>query len=45
MGHWSFVLAAYLLVFGVLLAYWQRVERGIRAVEREPDPRAGRVAL
>ena len=30
MDHWSFVVAAYVLVFGVLLAYWRRVERGIR---------------
>ena len=36
-------LAAYGLVFGVLLAYWWRVERGIRALERATDrPSAGR---
>jgi hypothetical protein len=34
MGHWAFVLAAYALVFGVLLAYWCRVESAIRTVER-----------
>jgi hypothetical protein len=39
MGHWSFVLAAYALVFGVLLAYWWRVESGIRALERRGDTR------
>jgi hypothetical protein len=33
MGHWPFVLGAYALVFGVLLAYWWGVERGIRALE------------
>jgi hypothetical protein len=42
MGHAAFVLAAYALVFGVLLAYWQRVERGIRALEREAGGGAGR---
>jgi len=42
MGHAAFVLAAYALVFGVLLLYWQRVERGIRALEREADGRSGR---
>lgn len=42
MGHWGFVLAAYSLVFGVLLAYWWRVESGIRALERgEQTRRAG----
>ena len=39
-GHWTFVLGAYVLVFGVLLAYWWRVESGIRALEREPEVRA-----
>jgi len=34
MGHWGFVLAAYALVFGVLLAYWWRVESAIRRLER-----------
>lgn len=43
MGHAAFVLAAYALVFGVLLVYWQRVERGIRTLEREADGSAGRV--
>jgi hypothetical protein len=37
MQHWPFVLAAYALVFGVLLAYWWRVERGIAEVERAID--------
>jgi HAMP domain-containing protein len=42
-SHWPFVLAAYGLVFGVLLAYWRRVERGIRALERGTGGRpAGR---
>jgi HAMP domain-containing protein len=42
MGHWTFVLAAYVLVFGVLLAYWWRVESGIRALERGAEShRAG----
>jgi len=39
MRHWPFVLAAYVLVFGVLLAYWWRVERGIRAFERGAEHR------
>ena len=34
MGHWTFVLAAYVLVFGVLFTYWWRVESGIRMLER-----------
>jgi len=45
MGHWVFVLAAYALVFGVLLLYWRRVERGIRALEgsgAEPPPGGSR---
>jgi HAMP domain-containing protein len=43
MQHWPFVLAAYGLVFGVLLAYWWRVERGIGELERRVDePSAGR---
>ncbi len=33
MNHWTFVLAAYALVFGVLLIYWRRVESGIRVLE------------
>jgi hypothetical protein len=42
MNHWSFVAAAYALVFGVLLVYWRRVERGIQAHRRsEAPPRAG----
>ena len=34
MDHWTFVVAAYALVFGVLLVYWRRVERGIRDLLR-----------
>jgi hypothetical protein len=30
MDRWTFVAAAYALVFSVLLVYWRRVERGIR---------------
>jgi hypothetical protein len=37
MGPWGFVLLAYALVVTVLLAYWYRVERGIRALERGTD--------
>jgi HAMP domain-containing protein len=37
MGHWIYVLAAYALVFGVLLVYWWRVESAIRTLERERD--------
>ena len=37
--HWAFVSAAYLLTAAVLLGYWWRVERRIRAIEtRAPDP-------
>jgi hypothetical protein len=39
MNHWTFVLAAYVLVFGILAAYWWRVESGIRALERGVEPR------
>ena len=39
MNHWTFVLAAYALVFGVLAAYWWRVESGIRALERGAETR------
>jgi len=44
MGHWTYVLAAYALVFGVLFAYWQRVERGIRTIEQQPERYPGRVS-
>ena len=37
MSHWSFVLGAYALVFGTLFAYWWRVERGIRTLERRAE--------
>jgi hypothetical protein len=39
MDHWTFVLAAYALVFGVLLTYWCRVESGIRMLERAAETR------
>jgi hypothetical protein len=42
MSHWPFVIAAYGLVLGVLLGYWWRVERGIRALEGEAARPAGR---
>jgi len=45
MDHWSFVAAAYALVFGVLLVYWRRVERGIQAhrdTHADPGPRGSR---
>jgi hypothetical protein len=32
-SNWGFVLAAYVLTAGVLLGYWWRVERSIRALE------------
>jgi len=41
MDHWSFVAAAYALVFGVLLVYWRRVERGIQTLTRPADPGPG----
>jgi hypothetical protein len=41
MQHSPFVLAAYGLVFGVLLAYWWRVEGGIRKLERRGDDHSG----
>jgi len=33
------VLGAYVLVFGVLVTYWWRVESGIRMLEREAKSR------
>ena len=39
MNHWTFVLAAYALVFGVLAAYWWHVESGIRALQRGAETR------
>lgn len=33
MSHWGFVLAAYAAAAAVLLGYWWRVERRIRALE------------
>jgi hypothetical protein len=32
-SNWGFVLAAYALAAGILLGYWWRVERGLRALE------------
>jgi hypothetical protein len=32
-SNWGFVLAAYGFAAGVLLGYWWRVERGVRALE------------
>ena len=44
MSHWPFVAGAYGLVFSVLLLYWWRVERGIRALARPAERRsAGRL--
>jgi hypothetical protein len=40
MKHWPFVAGAYVLVFGVLLAYWWRVEHGIRALACRAQPRS-----
>jgi hypothetical protein len=37
MGPWGFVVLAYALVLAVLLTYWYRVERGIRALEHGTD--------
>lgn len=39
MGHGTFVLGAYVLVFGVLVTYWWRVESGIRTLAREAQRR------
>jgi hypothetical protein len=36
MNHWGFVLAAYAVTALVLLGYWWRVERRIRALEAPP---------
>jgi hypothetical protein len=41
MSHWPFVAGAYGLVFGVLLVYWWRVERGIRAHARGAERPSG----
>ncbi len=32
-SHWAFVLAAYGLAAAILLGYWWRVERRLRALE------------
>ena len=37
--HWAFVLAAYAIAAVVLLGYWWRVERRLRALEAEAAPR------
>jgi HAMP domain-containing protein len=42
MDHRTFVLAAYALVFGVLLIYWRRVESGIRTLEAAAHPASER---
>jgi hypothetical protein len=39
MDHWSFVLGAYAIAAGILLGYWWRVERRIRAIERRGEER------
>jgi HAMP domain-containing protein len=39
MNHWGFVLAAYAIVALVLLGYWWRVERRIRALEARTGDR------
>jgi hypothetical protein len=33
MGHWTFVMAAYGVATAILLGYWWRVERRLRALE------------
>jgi hypothetical protein len=38
-SHWPFVAGAYVLVYGVLLIYWWRVERGVRALAGPAEPR------
>jgi hypothetical protein len=38
-SHWSFVVGAYALTYGVLLVYWWRVERGIRAAAPPAESR------
>jgi hypothetical protein len=42
MSHWPFVAGAYVLVFGVLLVYWWRVELGIRGLTRRAADRSVR---
>ncbi|HEV8674800.1 MAG TPA: hypothetical protein VGX21_12200 [Methylomirabilota bacterium] len=39
MNHWGFVLAAYAAAAAILLGYWWRVERGIRALETRSGDR------
>lgn len=39
MNHWAFVVAAYALAAVVLVGYWRRVERRIRALEARQDSR------
>lgn len=41
MGHWGFVLAAYVLTAGVLVLYWRWVERRLREVEPRRPRSAG----
>jgi HAMP domain-containing protein len=38
-SHWAFVLAAYAIAAVVLVGYWWRVERRLRALEAEAAPR------
>ncbi len=38
-SNWAFVLAAYGLAATILLGYWWRVERRIRALESEGSER------
>jgi hypothetical protein len=39
MRHWGFVLAAYGVTAVVLLGYWIRVERRLRALEADAGAR------
>ena len=39
MSHWPFVLGAYAIAAVVLLGYWWRVERRIRALETRAGDR------
>lgn len=41
MNHWGFVLGAYGIAALVLLGYWWRVERRIRALGRREPTGAG----
>jgi hypothetical protein len=39
MNHWGFVLAAYGVAAAILLGYWCRVERRLRALEVDAGSR------